>query len=86
MSRSIAIQVYRFEPGADGITNRVTLSYPEVILSDDIMAVDAVNVQGGQDVIGLPYLYSKIIKRQPGVNQELFLMNSVLDIQNKMNL
>lgn len=85
MGRSIAVQVYRFEVGSDGVTNFVTQSYPEVIDANTIDSLVPINVLGAQDVRGLGWLYSKITFKQPGTDQEIFLMNSVLDIQNKWN-
>lgn len=85
MQKAIAVQVYRVERGTDGLTNFVTLSYPQSLNTDDIDFVTPVNLAGGQDLPGLPYLYSKITLKQPGFDQELFVMNSVQDIQNKMN-
>lgn len=85
MQKAIAMQVYRIERGTDGLTNVVTLSYNQSLNTDDIDSVVPVNVLGGQDLLGLPYLYSKIILKQPGFDQEIFVMNSVQDIQNKMN-
>lgn len=85
MGRSIKVQVYRFEVGTNGVTNFVTQSYPDILNTDTFAGVDPVNVQGGQDVSGLPYLYSKIRFKQPGINQEVFLMNSVLDILTQWN-
>lgn len=83
MARSIAIQAYRFEVGSDGVTNFVTESWPETINANEIDSLVPVNVQGGQDIRGLGWLYTKITLIQSGMDQELFVMNSVLDIQNK---
>lgn len=83
MARSISIQVYRVEVGTDGKTFFVTQSYPEMLSTDDIDTLVPVNLQGGQDLLGLPWLYSKATLRQPGFDQEIFLMNSILDLQNK---
>lgn len=85
MSRSIAVQAYRFERGTDGLTNFVTQSYPTDVDANDVDSLVPVNLQGGQDVQGLPYLYTKITFKQPGLDQEIFVMNSILDIQNKWN-
>lgn len=85
MGRAIAIQAYRFEVGSDGVTNFVTESWPEVLDTNEIDTLVPVNLQGGQDVRGLPWLYTKITLKQTGTDQELFVMNSVLDIQNKWN-
>lgn len=85
MGRSIAIQVYRVEVGTDGKTYFVTQSYPEMINSNDIDTLVPVNLQGGQDLLGLPWLYTKATLLQPGFDQEIFLMNSILDLQNKWN-
>lgn len=85
MQKAIAMQVYRIERGTDGLTNYVTLSYNQSLNTDDIDTIVPVNVLGGQDLLGLPYLYSKIILKQDGFDQELFVMNSVQDLQNKMN-
>lgn len=85
MQKAIAIQVYRVERANDGVTNLVTLSYNQAINTDDIDTVTPINVIGGQDLPGLPYLYSKLTLKQVGFDQEIFVMNSVQDIQNKMN-
>lgn len=82
----IAVQVYRCEVGtADGITNYVTQSYADSLEVAAIMDISPVNVLGGSDLVGLPYLYAKITKKQFGLMQEFYVMNSVQDIQNKCN-
>ena len=89
MANSIAIQVYRVEYNPNTYAGtpayQVILSYPYTLNTDNIAGLVPVNVAGGQDLTGLPYLYSKITEVQFGLEQELFVMNSVLDIQNKWN-
>jgi len=89
MARSIALSVYRIEYNplsyAGTPTYQVVEFYPYTLNVDNISGLNVVNLAGGTDLPGLPYIYCKITEKQFGLEQELFVMNSVLDIQNKWN-
>lgn len=84
-TQAIAVQVYRVEYNPVTALNYVSLSYPDSLMVANIQDLLPVNVLGGQDLPGLPWLYCKVVKRTPGLQQEFFVMNSVQDIQNKVN-
>lgn len=85
MANFINVTVYRLELGSD-LTNRVVVTaYPESISTTSIDKVVSVNSLMGEDIYGLGWLYAKIVKKQPGTDQEFYVMNSVQDIQNKLN-
>jgi len=85
MANAIAVQVYRIEYNPVTALNYVALSYPDSIKQELVQNLFPVNVLVGQDTPGLPYLYCKVVMKQPALEQEFFVMNSVQDIQNKLN-
>lgn len=61
-------------------------SAPELdIQAIDILRVNPVNVAGGADLPGFGYLYSKVTLKQPGINQELYALQTVLQLQTLFN-
>jgi hypothetical protein len=84
MANSIAVQAYRVEFNTVTGLNYVTFSYPTVIQTTQVRQLFDVNTVHGINLPGLPYLYTKIVQLQPGLEQEIFVMNSILDIQNKL--
>ena len=82
---AIAVHVYRVEYNPVTALNYVSLAYPDSVMVTQVQDLLPVNVAGGSDLPGLPYLYCKVVKRQPGLEQEFYVMNSVQDIQNKLN-
>lgn len=85
MANAINVHVYRFEIASDGVTNVLTQFYNEALPVLSIAEVVPVNTAGGEDLVGAPYIYGKIVQKQFGMNQEFYVMNNVQDIQNKMN-
>lgn len=85
MANRVMVNVYRFEYNPATGTNKISQSFQESISKDDVLSIDPVNSAGGQDIPGLPYLYGKITKKEPGINQELFVLNGVQDLQDKFN-
>lgn len=57
----------------------------KTIQAIDIKEVIPVNVLGGPDIGGFGYLYSKLVLKQPGMNQELYALQTVLQLQTLFN-
>lgn len=62
----------------------------QAVLTKDIQALDIkeivpVNVLGGADIPTFGYLYSKVTMKQPGLNQELYALQTVLQWQTDLN-
>lgn len=57
----------------------------EVVQSTDIKNIFPVNVLGGSDITGFGYLYSKVVYRQAGVNQEVYALQTVLQWDTNLN-
>jgi len=85
MANAIAVNAYRVEFNPVTGNNYVVLGYPTSIKQEEILQLFPVNVLQGTDLPGLPYLYCKIVQKRPELEQEIFVMNSVQDIQNKLN-
>ncbi len=85
MANAIAVQVYRVEYNPVTALDYVTLSYPTSLKEETVAGLYPVNTAGGQDLPGLPYLYCKVVTKQPALEQEFFVMNSVQDIQDKLD-
>lgn len=85
MSNAIAVTAYRIEYNPVTALNYVALAYPESIKQERVGQLFPVNVLGGSDTPGIPYLYCKVVLKEPALGQEFFVMNSVQDIQNKLN-
>ena len=85
MANAIAITAYRVEYNPVTALNYVALGYPTSIKQEEVLQLFPVNVAQGQDLPGLPYLYGKIVQKRPGLEQEIFVMNTIQDIQNKLN-
>lgn len=85
MANAIAITAYRVEFNPVTGNNVVVLGYPTSIKQEEQLQLFPVNVLAASDLPGLPYLYCKIIQKRPGLEQEIYVMNSVQDIQNKLN-
>lgn len=51
----------------------------------DIKEITPVNVLGGPDIGGFGFLYSKVTLKQPGLNQELYALQTVLQWQTEQN-
>ena len=85
-TNAISITAYRIERGsADAQTNYVVWSYQELL---DVRAIDKVvpvNSAGGEDLAGLGWLYSKVVKKQFGTDQEFYTVHSIADMLNKIN-
>jgi len=86
MARSIDVLVYHFVAGdPNGGPAKLLGTRRRGISVDNILALDSVNVRGGMSVYGLPMLYGKITLKQPGLSQELFVIDTVQDLLNKEN-
>ena len=85
MANAVAITAYRVELNPVTGNYYVVLGYPTSIKQEEQLQGFPVNVLQGSDLPGLPYLYSKWVGKRPGLEQEIYVMNSVQDIQNKMN-
>lgn len=76
--------MYRLEQ-----TGNNTFALQAVVLKDiqavDIKEIVPVNVLGGADIGGFGYLYSKVTMKQPGLNQELYALQTVLQWQTDLN-
>lgn len=76
--------MYRLEQ-----TGNNTFALQAVLLKDvqalDIKEIVPVNVTGGADIGGFGYLYSKVTMKQPGLNQELYALQTVLQWQTDLN-
>lgn len=84
MANVIRATFYRLEQTGDN-TFAKTLSEEKTIQTLDIESVNAVNATGGSDVGGFGWLYSKVVLKQPGTGQELYAMQTVLQLQAAMN-
>lgn len=84
-TNAVAITAYRVEFNPVTGNNVVILGYPTSIKQEEVLQLFPVNVAQAQDLPGLPYLYCKVVQKRPGLEQEIFVMNSVQDIQNKLN-
>jgi len=85
MANAIAVTAYRLEYNPVTALNYVALAYPESIKQELVQNLYPANVLGGSDTPGVPYLYCKVVMKTPGLEQEFYVMNSVQDIQNKLN-
>lgn len=85
MANAIAVTAYRLEYNPVTALNYVALAYPESIKQELVQNLFPVNVIGGSDTPGVPYLYCKVVFKQAALGQEIYVMNSVQDIQNKLN-
>ena len=85
MANAVAITAYRVELNPVTGNYYVVLGYPTSIKQEEQLQGFPVNVLQGSDLPGLPYLYSKWVQKRAGLEQEIYVMNSVQDIQNKLN-
>ena len=51
----------------------------------DVKRIDPVNVLGGADIGGFPYLYSRVTLKQAGMQQEAYSLLTVLQWQTLIN-
>ena len=86
MATSIRCTFYRLEqlPG-NPPTFALNSAPVKVILTADIRTVDAVNTLGGADIGGFGYLYSKVTLKQAGELQEMYALQTVLQLQTQIN-
>ena len=84
MAVSIRGVFYRFEQTGNN-TFAKTLSEEKVIPVVDIESINAVNVLGGSDIGGFGFIYSKVVLKQVGTGQELYAMQTVLQLQTAIN-
>lgn len=84
MAIAIRATFYRLEQTGNN-TFALSNAFQDVVPVVDIGDIIPVNTLGGQDVGGFPYLYSKLVRSQPGLNQELFAMQTVLQLETLMN-
>lgn len=83
MARRIALHLYHVEATPDDIRggimyNRVSLVQPNVSVDvEDIDRFNEVNRAGAPSLAGLPYLYAKTTFDQAGLNQEVYVMQRV---------
>lgn len=85
MANAIAVTAYRLEYNPVTALNYVALAYPTSLKQELVQNLFPVNVLQGSDTPGVPYLYCKVVLKAPGLGQEFYVMNSVQDIQNKLN-
>jgi len=82
--KSVRGPFYRLEQtGRD--TFALTELLNEVVQSTDIKSIFPVNVQGGADITGFGYLYSKVVFRQAGLDQEVYALQTVLQWDTNLN-
>lgn len=89
MAITVSVHLYRKENIPDGTTlgtNRLTGVYPKDVPVREIKRILPVNATGGEDLVGLPYLYSKIVMENPGTLQEAYVMQTLGQMHVLMNI
>lgn len=84
MANALRLRLYRVEQTGNN-TFVKTADWPQDLLTADVKSVTPVNALGGPDLGGLGYLYSKITMKQPGLQQEAYALQTVLELQAAMN-
>lgn len=83
---SIRLTMYRLEQVAGVAPTFALVEAPvKTIQAIDIKSIEAVNALGGMDIGGFGYLYSKITMKLPGLLQELYAVQTVLQLQTLIN-
>lgn len=88
MGRRIALHLYHVEPTEQQmgwLYNRVSMAFAKSIDVEDIDQLTKYNHLGGPSLAGLPYLYTKLTFKQPALNQEVYVMQTVANLDAAIN-
>lgn len=87
MSKIIALHLYKLEPAVlytGAFAQRISRVVPDTLNVGEF-ELNPVNHLFGPSLPGLGFLYTKVTKSQPGLNQESYVMQTVAQITGGIN-
>lgn len=89
MGRFIALHLYHVEPTEfqmGWLYNRVQMAVPKSIdTQNEVEFLTEYNRAGAPSLAGLPFLYTKLTFKQPSLNQEVYVMQTVANLNATIN-